>query len=275
MFKRSFQVCCRASCLILLMTHFPVFSSALPTIDCAKQVVLTQNHRPTLDDQQRDSYCAYQFLQRYAPHGMLMVFGGETLEGSNREDYLLIQEFARRWTYSKASYTMPIVTGGAQGVMQAATLGARQGRKDAIVLSLDVAIDIQGQVQPIGKYDIVKYTFVYRDISKREGDMINYANALVFGLGGIGTTWELMETLVKITLGKISPVPIVILAGSSQREFIDILHILIDRQFVQRSLCQYVNYTSSVDKALALISMSFEARKKDSTNLCHIKVHSS
>jgi predicted Rossmann-fold nucleotide-binding protein len=152
--------------------------------------------------------------------------------------------------------------------MQAATLGARQGRANATVLSLATHFTGEG----LSTLDIPYDTFIYRSMSKRESDLIDHAQAVVVSLGGIGTLWELMETWEKIYSSKKKPIPFIILTKQGSKEFQDLFHSLFVRtKLVHAKACQFLNLTTSADKAVELITMSYSERRRDVTNLCQIQ----
>lgn len=239
-------------------------------IDCTSQMVLKEHSIPTYQDEFRDSYCSYLFLKDKAPHGMVVVFGANKLKKVNVSDYAIIREFARLWTNHPQARQWPIATGGGSGVMGAATQGATEALHGlGAAISLDVAIEKSGKLEPPGQYNQKENTFYYRGISKREADLINHAQAAIFGLGGFGTEWEFFETIDKVHLQKIKTIPIIVLASQeSIRELMKAYFTLSELQIVPREYCRFVNVTKSPQKAVELILMSPEQRALDLSSAC-------
>lgn len=240
------------------------------TINCAEVVILKNDAIPSYIDERWDSYCSHLFLKRVAPNGMITVFGAEKLTDRNKSEYQLISEFARKWTNRTEASLWPIATGGDGGVMNAATHGAREalnGKGKAI--SLTMAFDVQGKPEKESIYDLKKETFVYRGLSKREADLINNAQAIVIGLGGLGTEWEMMEALTKIETRKHRPIPVIILAPKTiAKKFTDSFLALINLGLLPKEHCNLLNVANTADKAIQLILMNQNKPEHDVSSAC-------
>lgn len=248
-----------------------VFAAKHSTIDCHEVLYLKPYQPPSLRDEVWDSQCSREFLKQYAPHGFVTVFGiHQDPTPSNRVDYALIYDFAKQWSANPLYLRWPIATGGGGGIMQAATEGAKAGRKNAVVISLEA--NIPGFLEK-NSPDIQRETFGYRNLAKREADMIDLAHAVVIGLGSIGTTWELAETLVKIQTQRIAPIPVILLINRHNTLYADFLQQLMSNGLLEKNFCQYIHVTDSASQAITLIDMPFDKRKKDSSNLCNKQVN--
>lgn len=240
------------------------------TISCAEVVILKNDVIPSYIDERWDSYCSHLFLKRVAPNGIITVFGGEKLTDRNKSEYQLISEFARKWTNRTEASQWPIATGGGGGVMNAATHGAREalnGKGKAI--SLAMAFDVQGKPEKEGIYNLKKDTFVYRGMSKREADLINNAQAIVIGLGALGTEWEMMEALTKIETLKLRPISVIILAPKTiAKKFTDSFLNLINLGLLPKAHCNLLNVANTSDKAIQLILMDQNKREHDPSSVC-------
>lgn len=240
------------------------------SIDCSEVVVLKPYQIPSYTDEKWDGYCSRLFLKKYAPQGFITVFGENRQIAAYQDDYTLIYEFAKKWSADKSALILPIATGGGEGIMRAATLGAGAGRQNAKVLSLGVHIydpSLNLISEKVGSPDIKRYTFIYRNMSKREADLIDYAQGIVFSFGGIGTVWEFVETLEKIHLYKKALVPIIILSKNAAK-YTPIIQLLINKNLISKQMCQYVNLTDSPDKAITLLKATSDDRQHDPSNLC-------
>lgn len=110
---------------------------------------------------------------------------------------------------------------------------------------------------------------MYRNISKRETDLIDYAQAIIIGPGGLGTVWEMIEALDKVHTGKKPPIPIIILAPNHEGYNIAMpIFDLIKNGFIAKDNCRLLNITNSADKAIALILMSQSQREQDESSAC-------
>ncbi|MDF1646797.1 MAG: LOG family protein [Legionellaceae bacterium] len=247
----------------LNQTSYSAQAITLPAqIDCSEKIILKKDELPSYLDEIWDSFCSYIFLNNKAPDGMVTVFGGNHLPKEDIDNYQLIQTFAKKWTEHPQAKQWPIASGGGRGVMSAATKGA-QSALDGHGKALNLVVNIHGQST---QYDERENTFVYRGMSKREQDLINYAQAAVFGLGKVGTEWEFFEVIEKIHLSKKRIIPVIILAPSEKAEaFIKGLFSLKKIGLIHEEEVAYVNITNSPDKAVQLILMSTDKRKKDRT----------
>ena len=54
---------------------------------------------------------------------------------------------------------------------------------------------------------------MFASFSQREADMVDYAAGVIIAPGGVGTSWEVYETLSKIQTGKKKRCPVILLGS--------------------------------------------------------------
>lgn len=113
-----------------------------------------------------------------------------------------------------AADSMDILTGGGPGLMEAANLGAKQGRevKRSKSLSLGLTIQLEWEPEPNHHLDVKRHHLRF---SSRLDDFMRLSHSVIVTPGGIGTVLELFFTWQLIQVKHISPRPIVLMG----REF--------------------------------------------------------
>ncbi|MBN2376566.1 MAG: LOG family protein [Sedimentisphaerales bacterium] len=151
----------------------------------------------------KDAYSAKKLIEQLAPDGVITVFGSARAQ-EHQQRYINTRRFAYQWT-KKMGDKYPILTGGGPGIMAAANRGAREAGGKSLYI---------GSYFKSGKESINPYCtagYLASSFAQREADMVDYAAAVVAAPGGIGTEWEIWETLAKIQTGKKKPCPVILL----------------------------------------------------------------
>jgi predicted Rossmann-fold nucleotide-binding protein len=180
-----------------------------PSICSEPRPVLNPAIRVPAELLARDAYCVQNFMDRVAPQGIVFVFGGSKIqEGS--AFFQSVKQFAFLWT-KKVGKRYPIGTAGGEGVMAAANRGAREagGKSIAFVSSPNLHREPN---------TFVTDSYTFASMSQCESEMIDRAAAILFAPGGVGTEWEIFETLSKIKYGRKTKVPIVFLGSERDWE---------------------------------------------------------
>lgn len=133
------------------------------------------------------------------------VFGSARLKEGARE-YDEVVRLAR----ILAGHGVDILTGGGPGLMEAANLGAQQGRKESQSKSRSFGISIHLDFEPIPNphLDIKRH---HHKFSSRLDDFMRLSHSLVVTPGGIGTVLELFFAWQLIQVKHITSRPIVLL----------------------------------------------------------------
>jgi uncharacterized protein (TIGR00730 family) len=114
-------------------------------------------------------------------------------------NYKLAVEISR--ALSDAGFS--VVSGGGPGIMEAANLGAYDGRSPSIGLNIQLPHEQSGN-----PYQDISLTF--RHFFSRKVMFVKYASAYVVMPGGFGTLDELAEILTLVQTGKTRKIPIIL-----------------------------------------------------------------
>lgn len=158
---------------------------------------------PTVEDVALDRFCALVIIERSAPNGYVTIFGSARAK-EGMVSYDQTRSFAAEWT-RKYGKKYPILTGGGPGIMEAGNRGAREAGGKSLGFSTYFG---KGN-EPLNSYTTDGYVFA--SFAQRESDMVDGAVAILIAPGGVGTEWEIYETVAKIQTGKKSKVPVVLL----------------------------------------------------------------
>jgi uncharacterized protein (TIGR00730 family) len=142
--------------------------------------------------------------------GAAASFFGSARTQRDDPDYALARETARIVGESG----LAVITGGGPGIMEAASLGAR----DAGALSVGLNIELPFE-QGGNRYCDIALEFHY--FFARKIMFVRYASGFVVFPGGFGTMDELWEALTLIQTGKIHHFPVVLVGTDYWRGMVD------------------------------------------------------
>lgn len=152
----------------------------------------------------KDAFCAKHLIDTHAPNGIITIFGSSRTQ-EDQIAYINTRTFAREWTKLMGD-KYPILTGGGGGIMEAGNRGAKDaGGKSLALSSYFKSVDTEN----LNPY--ITHGYIASSFSQREADMVDYAAAVIVAPGGVGTEWEIFETLSKIQTRKKDPVPVLLL----------------------------------------------------------------
>lgn len=126
------------------------------------------------------------------------IFGSARTRPDNPH-YKLAVKIARE--LSDAGFS--VVSGGGPGIMEAANLGAFEGRSPSIGLNIQLPHEQAGN-----PYQDISLSF--RHFFSRKVMFVKYASAYVVMPGGFGTLDELAEILTLVQTGKTRKIPIIL-----------------------------------------------------------------
>ena len=171
--------------------------------------VLATGDLPTPEDLAKDAYCVDMIMRQYAPRGAITVFGSARPK-ADHPNYLATVAFAKAWAEGSQASTYPILTGGGPGIMEAANHGAKEGGATSLGLGTYFGAGNSPEQSLNG---FLTKGFLCASFSQREAEMVDRAAAIVIAPGGLGTEWEVFESLSKVQTKKIRKVPIVMIGG--------------------------------------------------------------
>lgn len=189
-------------------------------VDTSPGRIIPNGEVPTPADIERDAKAAIAIIERNAPNGVITIFGSaRAKEGMTSYDQT--REFAKQWSLQHGE-EFPIMTGGSHGIMEAGNRGAME----ANAKSLYFATYFKGGVEnAVNKY--VTDGYIAASFTQRESDLVDYAVGIICAPGGVGTSWEIFESLSKIQTRKKNPCPVILL-GSKEiwQPLMDYMHHL-------------------------------------------------
>ena len=169
--------------------------------------------RSTLTDEDRIDRIGEELRMGFdalASVGAAASFFGSARTQPDDPEYELARETAR----VIGETGMVIITGGGQGLMEAANRGA----KDAGALSVGLNIELPFE-QGGNAYCDIALEFHYFFVRKIM--FVRYASGFVVFPGGFGTMDELWEALTLIQTGKITEFPVVLVGTDYWRGLVD------------------------------------------------------
>jgi len=154
----------------------------------------------------RESWKIFQIMAEFVEgfERLACIKPSVSIFGSARTDpehayYKLAVDIARE--LSDAGFS--VVSGGGPGIMEAANLGAYEGRSPSIGLNIQLPHEQTGN-----PYQDISLSF--RHFFSRKVMFVKYASAYVVMPGGFGTLDELAEILTLVQTGKTRKIPIIL-----------------------------------------------------------------
>jgi len=176
------------------------------------------------------------------------VFGSARFK-EDHEYYILTRQIAAE--IAKLGFT--IMTGGGQGLMEAANRGA----KDVHGRSVGCNILLPHEQLPnsyLDKWVRIRYFFVRKTL------LIKYSFAFIVMPGGFGTLDEFFEALTLTQTGKILQFPIILFGRSFHKELLDHIELMKRQHTISPEDLELILVTDSVDDAISFIKKKSIAR---------------
>jgi uncharacterized protein (TIGR00730 family) len=248
---------------ILMVVSLTLFSVVLAcnsetTIQLNPVVCKKSNRRvpdgdiPTPKDVAIDVYCAEQFIKNEAPHGVVTIFGSARAK-EHMTSYKQTREFAFKWSKTKLGKKYPILTGGGPGIMEAGNRGA----KEAGGKSLYYSTYFGSGAEKTNQY--VTGGFMFSSFAQREADMVDRGAALVAAPGGVGTEWEIFESLSKIQTKKKRRVPFLLLGKRSVwQPLFTRLNYLAEIGTINKKDIKLLQVAETPDQAIAILKKALK-----------------
>lgn len=188
---------------------------------------------------------AFEFIKGF--RGLHFVGPCVTVFGSARfkEDHEYYR-LTRALSGEIAKLGFTIMTGGGQGLMEAANRGAREvgGR------SVGCNIQLPREQEPnlyLDKWVNIRYFFVRKTL------LIKYSFAFIVMPGGFGTLDEFFEALTLTQTGKILQFPIILFGKSFHKELLDHIELMKQKRTISSEDLELILVTDSVDQAISFI----------------------
>jgi hypothetical protein len=177
-----------------------------------------------------------------------------TIFGSARftEDHEYYQA-ARNVASAVAKLGFTILTGGGQGLMEAANRGA----KDVGGKSVGCNIVLPTEQRPnayLDKWVNIRYFFIRKTL------LIKYSFAFIVFPGGFGTLDEFFEALTLTQTKKINQFPIIVFNRAYHKELLEHITLMKKKKTISAGDLSLILATDSVDEALQFIKTQSIAR---------------
>lgn len=224
-------------------THHKVW---MPTAQTVK-AIRDSSHRLRTSDEEFEK--ALKILQKYPKR--VTVFGSARSHPTDKYYKLSVELGARM---ADLDYTM--VTGGSNGIMEAANKGAFEGGGSSVGFNI-----ILPHEQAPNGYTSDSLDFHY--FFTRKVMMSFYAHAYIYFPGGFGTLDEFFEVLTLIQTKKMQSAPIILVGNEYWRD----LDVFIKRQLLQKGLIspgdeELYTISENIDHIAEVIVASSKATKQ-------------
>jgi len=177
-------------------------------------------------------------------HGLAVTVYGSARTTPDSPEYQAAEELCYR--LSKKHFT--VITGGGQGIMEAANVGAFKAGGESVGFNIDLPFE-----QKLNPYVTQSLNFNY--FFSRKVMLAFAAEAYVYFPGGFGTLDEMMEMITLIQTKKIKRIPIVLYDSAFWRPFLSWLEetLLDEYETVSPEDLKIIHLVDSVDEAFDYI----------------------
>ena len=159
-----------------------------------------------------------------------------------------------------AEADIDLVTGGGPGIMEAASLGHRDGDKDNAAHSIGLNIKLPFEQAPNEGLEMMD---THERFSTRLDEFMLLSNVVVVMPGGVGTALELFYTWQLLQVKHVAHMP-VILVGEMWRNLIDwVIDNPVKNGYMSSSDLNYVICVEKAEDAMPIIKAAYAQYKKD------------
>ncbi len=154
-------------------------------------------------------------------------------------------------TLAKQGYA--IVTGGGNGIMEAANKGALEAGGASVGFNIQLPTE-----QNLNKFTTDNYSFEH--FFGRKVALTLQANAFVYFAGGFGTMDELFEIVTLEQTGKIPRVPIILFGSDYWRPILDTINNVFNKDFhtIDPEDIQLLKVSDDIDEVVEIINSHIE-----------------
>lgn len=202
----------------------------------------------------------YDALKELGPS--VTIFGSARFNASHPY-YVMAQKLG----YMMAEKGFNVITGGSNGIMEAANRGAYQsGRAKSIGLNIELPFE-----QSSNKYLDLSLKFDY--FFARKVMLVKYAYAYIIFPGGFGTMDELFEALTLVQTKKIYPIGIFLVGVDYYAPMLEFIKkSMITERAISPADIDLIRLTDDMDEVVRFTEEQIELRiaemeKLNSTNL--------
>jgi uncharacterized protein (TIGR00730 family) len=152
-----------------------------------------------------------------------------------------------------ASHGIDILTGGGPGLMEAANLGAQQGKKEADnrIRSYGLSIQLDFEPVPNKHLDMKRH---HMKFSSRLDDFMRLSHSIIVTPGGVGTLLELYFSWQLIQVKHLTPRPIVLLDKVFWAGLLDWMHAEpLSRNLLAKHDFDFLHLVDTPQEALKII----------------------
>jgi uncharacterized protein (TIGR00730 family) len=193
-------------------------------------------------------------------HFHVCIFGSARVKEGD-PTYKLIRELSALI----AEEGMDVVTGGGPGLMEAASRGHKEGRKDSDTHSIGLNIRLLNEQQANPHLDIKKEFFRF---SSRLDNFMILSNVVVVAPGGIGTLLEFLYTWQLVQVKHICDIPIILL-GDMWPELIEWIEKWpLKNKLLSPEDMQTLFLATDCQEAMKVIRRCYEEFSKGSGDFC-------
>jgi uncharacterized protein (TIGR00730 family) len=193
-------------------------------------------------------------------HFHVCIFGSARIRKGGPE-YELVQTLSKK----VAEEGMDVVTGGGPGLMEAASKGHKEGRKDKDTHAVGLTIHLPKEQETNPHLDIKKEFYRF---SERLDNFMLLSNVVVVAPGGVGTLLEFLYAWQLVQVKHICNIPIILL-GAMWPELIEWIEKWpLKNKLISPEEMNPLFLAEDCDEAMKVIRKAFEEYKRGGEDFC-------
>lgn len=158
-----------------------------------------------------------------------------------------------------------VVSGGGPGVMKAATLGHKNGRKKNNAYTIGLGINLPHE-QRINPY--VDFKMKFTRFSERLDNFLLLSNVIVVAPGGVGTLLELFFSWQLMQVKHACNIPIILLGKQWKGLLKWLRKVPLKRKFFNKEDLDLLFVAKDAHEAMQIIEKTHEEYNKGNRNTC-------